>query len=147
MELLKPYLSMILGGILLAAFAFMGIKLYWVQHQFNSYKENINEQLRKNELEKARIEAEHLDKYKVAQTGYTGAIDELTRRLRAAEIMSRNSRVRMAGNGGDSVPNETGDSFRPTTALAVGGGICDSDFYAKAIREHVQCHYLLELVK
>ena len=152
MDLVKPYLSMIAGAVVLAILAYSHLTAYrageaHIQKQFDSYKENVHDQVQKALNEKAKIEAEQDARFTMAQTGYAGAIDEFNRRLQHAEAMSRNGSVRVAGSSCSSMPSETGDSFRPVTALAAGGGICDSDFYAKAMREHVQCHYLLELVR
>lgn len=151
-DLIKPYLNLI-GGVLLAtAIAYSHFKAYEagkarVQVKFDLYKENIHAQKERNAIEKARVEAEQNARYAMAQTGYGGALDELNRRLRDAEALSGRSCVLVAGSGGNAVPGKAEDPAHPVTALAVGRGICDSDFYAKAMREHVQCKYLLELVR
>jgi len=152
MDLTAIYKFGAFGLLLASLLASAGYKGYRLgeerkQVEFDAYKENIHDQMQRAEKAKAKQEAEQRAKADMSQDGYLGALSVISNRLRIAEAVPRNPSVCVAGSGTSGVPREAADTTHTLTALAVGGGVCDSDFYARAMREHVQCHYLLELVK
>jgi len=140
---IKNFALMLLAALSLLLGIWGGI----VSYQFTKYKENINAQTARNTAAKARTEAEQRDKADESEAGYLGALDVLNKRLRDAETVPRCRSVSVAGSGGagGTVSGETTDTGDPQIALAAGRGVCSADFYAKAMREHVQCKALQQL--
>jgi len=120
-----------------------------VSHQFTKYKESVNDQVQLAKDEKNRIESEQNKRYETAQIGYSGALDELNKRLRNAQTVSRAGCVQVAdqGGAGRTVPGGTRDTTGVEARLITYQGTCSIDFYADAMKDNLQCQKLLEYLK
>lgn len=151
-DLIKPYLNLFAGVVILAILCFTHFKAYQIgedhiQKKFDTYRSNINDEISKNEIEKARIEAEHVSKYNMAQTGYAGALDELNRRLRDIKTLPRGEGVPMAGCGSSTMSNTSESTTGTQVKLTTFKGTCSREFYEAAMSQTLQCEKLIEFIK
>lgn len=118
-----------------------------VSHQYKNYKESINDQVQQAKNEKIRIEAIQNERYNMAQTGYSSAIDILNERLRNLKAVPRDCTVPVAGNSPCGVPRETTDTGDAQIKLETFKGACSSEFYEAALRDTLQCESLIAICK
>ncbi len=122
-----------------------------VQVLFDSYKENIDAQVR---VAKARAETEKAEQDKLvaeAKSHYTLTsikLDNALARLRNLQAMSGNGSLPVAESGVSSVSTKDGDSTRTDQRSIVVSGACQgSEFYSAALKDTLQCQQLIELIK
>ena len=151
---IKTYANIILAVITLAGIGFTHFKAYEygearIQEKMDKQRENLNDQIQQAINAKNAVIAEHDNKYQLAENGYNGAINVLNQRLSELKTLPRNTGLCMAGSVGNfgTVFASSKDTPRTVTTLASGEGICDVEFYSKAMTEHVQCQHLIDLFK
>jgi hypothetical protein len=146
---IKAYTCAIIIICLLIIAGIIGWKLHSVETEYKTYKDSINDQVQKAEIEKARIEAEQKAKYDRESADYAADIDRLSRilnGLQKSRAVPREAGVRVAGSSADSLPRKAEDTNITVTALATREGTCESSFYADSLETTLQCKALIQFV-
>jgi len=140
-----PNIKSILLGVILVLL----ITNYFYIHAFTKYKEDQHDLIQKATIEKARIEKEQNDKYKLAEDGYSGALSILNDRLRNAKIVSGSGCVSVASSSGSNgtVPETSTYSLQSYARLKTYQGTAEFNFYSDAMKDNEQCQRLIDLVK
>ena len=146
---IKDYL---LAGAIIVLLTGIGIsrwELYSVTKEFNEYKESQHDLIQKAKDEKQKLDKEKDDRATMSEAGFTGALAILNKRLQDAETVSGSGCMSVANSVGNNItmPEASTYTIGSTVRLAATNGICDINFYQKAMREHLQCQRLIELVK
>ena len=146
---LKDYLFAGAIVILLTTVGISRWELYSARQDLTTLTENLHDQVQMAVNAKNVVIAEQTKKYEMAETGYSGALAILNDRLRKSKVMPRPECLPVAGSGGasSSMPAQTTDTAGTIISLAATAGICDFEFYKKAMTEHVQCQTLIDLLK
>lgn len=135
--------------ILLTVTVISKTELAYVKNDFKTYKDNINDQVQKAKINKAKIDAEHKAETKLA--GDTA--DREFRRLAVIIDGLRNNKgvpggssVFMAGGGGSTMPGSDSDTEVLNIPLQTYEGTCSLDFYADAMTDNIARDELLDLL-
>jgi hypothetical protein len=151
---LKTYANIIMALIALAGIGFTHFKAFeygeaHIQAKMDKQKENLDAQIQQVINAKNAVIAEQAEKYRLAETGYSGALDVLNQRLSELKTVPRNTSLCVAGSGSDSssMPAKTANPAGAVIALKSFAGTCDAEFYAAALRDNLQCQALIDLVK
>lgn len=121
-----------------------------VQVKFDSYKGEINDQLSKAIIAKAKIEAAQNAKFLAAQRDLysaRGDLDSILSRLRDGTFVLGDKTVPVAGCGGDTMPCTPAGAGRTQVTLKNYNGTCDVDFFSDALKDNLQCSALIEFLK
>jgi hypothetical protein len=151
---IKAYANIIFAVIGLAGLGFSHFKAFeygeaHIQSKFDTYRGEQHDLIQKAENEKAKLDKEKDDRAAMSQAGFVGALDILNGKLQNAEAVSWRGCVPVASGSGTSetVPEAATYTLGTTIRLAATNGICSQDFYNKAMREHLQCQRLIDLVR
>jgi hypothetical protein len=147
---IKAYTYSIIIICLLIITCIIGWKLHSVETEYETYKDSINDQVQKAEIEKARIEAEQKSKYDRESADYAADIDRLNRILNGLQksgAMPRETGVRVAGSSPNSLPRKAEDTDRTLKDFATTARTECPTFYSEAMRDALQCSHLIEFVK
>jgi len=154
-DLIKPYVTyaglIIIAGVL----TYSHMQAYQageasIQAKFDSYRDNIHDQLQKAKDEKLRIEAEQNAKLDKARRDYLDAarkLDDYFAGLRKLSDLQRNSGLLVAGSSAGAMSGEatypSGTRERPQ----IETGACQgTEFYKLALMDTLQCSQLIELI-
>ena len=141
------------GIVLVVLITILGMtkwQLNSVTKEFTEYKENINDQISKAEIEKARIEAAQKAKYDSAKSDYDTDRDRLAdiiRRLRESGTVPRNETLRVAGDSPSTLPRKAEDTAGAIESAALTARARCPSFYSEAMMDALQCSRLIEFVK
>lgn len=125
----------------------LALACWYLNYAFENYKENINDQLQANVVEKARIEAIHNEQYTAVERDLVvnrGRLDDALKRLRDAENLPGESGVQVAGCSSDSVLGANEGAARTVADLKTYPGTASIDFYADAMIDNLQCQTLID---
>lgn len=123
-----------------------------VQAKFDSYRNNINDQVQiaksNAALEKQKQEREY-EKAKFDYNNVSRDLDVALARLRKSKTVPREGSMPVAGIGSGTVPTETKDTSRVIDAPSFRAGTFRSveDFYDAALKDTAQCKKLIEVVR
>jgi hypothetical protein len=128
----------------------IGWKLHSVETEYKTYKDSIDDQVQKAEIEKARIEAEQKAKYDRESADYAADIGRLSRILNGLQksgTVPRETGVRVAGSSPDSMPGKAEDTDRTLKDFATTARTDCPAFYSEAMMDTLQCSRLIQFVK
>jgi len=125
-------------------------QLHTVETEYKEYKDNVNDQLSKAKIEKARIEAEQKAKHDSEIADYAADVDRLNRilnGLRKPKVVSGNETLRVAGTDSSIMPGKAEDTARTLKDFATAARTGCPAFYSEAMKDALQCHHLIEFVR
>ena len=120
-----------------------------VKTEFHEYQENIHDQIQQAIVEKKRIEAEQLEKFRKAELDYADARKQLSdalKRLRDAQTMSGSGTMPVAGNSASAVPGTPANTTGATDTIEITAGT-GSFTYENAMMDTLQCSRLIAFIK
>jgi len=154
-DLIKPYVTyaglIIIAGVL----TYSHMQAYQageasIQAKFDSYKDNINDQVQKAKDEKLRIEAEQNAKYDAARADYLDAnrkLRDALDRLRKPQIVPRDGSMPVAGSSSNNLPGSSENTSGTNSTTSLATGACqNTEFYKLALMDTLQCSQLIELI-
>jgi hypothetical protein len=147
---IQAYSCAIIIICLLTITGIIGWQLHSAETEYKTYKDSINDQVQKAEIEKARIEAEQKAKYDRGVANYAADIDRLNRILNGLQksgAVPREAGVRVAGSSPDSLPRKAEDTDRTLKDFATTARVGCPAFYSEAMRDALQCSRLIEFMK
>jgi hypothetical protein len=145
---IKIYLCLATVISLLTVAGLSRWETYSVKKDFAEYKENINDQVQKAKIEKARIESEQRAKHDKEVADLAADRDRLKRilvGLRKSKDLPRDSSLPLAGGsaGGVSRTPESAERFTATSTPATRIGFT----YEDAMMDTLQCSRLQSFLK
>jgi hypothetical protein len=146
---LKIYLCLATVISLLTVSGLSRWETYSIKKEFAEYKENINDQVQKAKIEKARIDAEQRAKHDKEVADLDADRDRLNRilnGLRKPKIVQGNSGVPVAASCSGGVSGQAGSAETTQVRLTTYKGTCDIEFYSDAMMDNLQCARLIEFV-